>query len=93
MKLLSNGSVVTLNDSDKKMMIIGVLQKHAESGKLYDYIGCYHPEGYLDSNTVFLFNNENIKEVSYLGFVDAEFQGFRAMLAKRFAEIESKKTE
>ena len=44
-ELLPIGSVVTLQGTAKKVMIIGILQMQQESGKLYDYLGVPYPEG------------------------------------------------
>ena len=39
------GTVVTVKDANKSMMIIGVLPEN--DGKRYDYIAVLYPEGYL----------------------------------------------
>lgn len=36
--------------------------------------------GYIDSETMFLFMQEDIENVSFVGFVDAEMQVFRTAL-------------
>ena len=74
-QLLPNGSVVTLKGATKKLMTIGI-----EVEKTYDYIAIPYPEGYIDSETMFLFMQEDIENVSFVGFVDAEMQVFRTAL-------------
>lgn len=71
--LLPIGSVVRLEDGEKYLMIIGILQEDDE-GDQYDYIACLFPEGYLDADTFFLFNHNAIVEVEFLGCVNAEVQ-------------------
>ena len=66
MTLLPIGSVVLLNEAEKKLMIIGILQRNGE--EVFDYVGCPYPEGLLDSENLFLFNHKDIAEISYLGF-------------------------
>lgn len=73
--LLPIGSVVLVKEANKKMMIIGILQQNGD--KRYDYIGVLYPEGYLSQKQIYLFNHEDIEEVSYLGLMDAEHQVFR----------------
>ena len=74
MTLLPIGSVVLLNEAEKKLMIIGILQRNGE--EVFDYVGCPYPEGLLDSGNLFLFNHKDIAEISYLGFDNIERQIF-----------------
>lgn len=74
MTLLPIGSVVLLNEVEKKLMIIGILQRNGE--EVFDYVGCPYPEGLLDSENLFLFNHKDIAEISYLGFDNIERQIF-----------------
>ena len=44
--LLPLGSIVTLDDSDQKLMIFGILQSNGlEDGDQYDYIAVPYPMG------------------------------------------------
>ena len=74
MTLLPIGSVGLLNEAEKKLMIIGILQRNGE--EVFDYVGCPYPEGLLDSENLFLFNHKDIAEISYLGFDNIERQIF-----------------
>ena len=71
-QLLPNGSVVTLKGATKKLMTIGIEVEMEGDEKTYDYIAIPYPEGYIDSETMFLFMQEDIENVSFVGFVDAE---------------------
>ncbi len=73
-KLLPIGSVISLNGAKKKMMIIGSAVKVENTDKVYDYIGLPFPEGYIDSEKMFLLNAEDIAEVHFIGYVNAEAQ-------------------
>lgn len=77
-QLLPNGSVVTLKGATKKLIGIEVEMEGDE--KTYDYIAIPYPEGYIDSETMFLFMQEDIENVSFVGFVDAQLQVFRTAL-------------
>lgn len=96
MNLLPLGSVVTLKDAKKKLMVMGVLVKNEETGSMFDYIGIPFPEGYLDAETMFLFMHKDIQDIHFLGFINAESQGFRSALIKELKEkniISEKKPE
>lgn len=75
MVVLPIGSVVKLKEAEKKMMIIGILQENGD-GKNYDFMGCPYPEGVLDSDSMYLFNNEDVENVCFLGYDDIERQVF-----------------
>lgn len=85
MRFLPLGSVVSLTDSPDWIMIYGYLQKDLNTGKVYDYIGCEYPVGIKDTDQCFLFQDENIRKVAYVGFQDAEVLEYQAALAE-FAE-------
>lgn len=73
------GSVVLLEGAKKSLIIIGTMQID-EDGKEYDYISCTFPEGYIDDETFFLFNEEDIVEVKFIGYVNAETQMYSQAL-------------
>lgn len=81
-QLLPIGSVVTLEGATKKLMVIGITIENEDDGKTYDYIGIPYPEGYIDSDTMFLFFHKDIDTVNYIGYVDAESQTFRIQHAE-----------
>lgn len=78
--LLPIGSVVLLEGAEKRLMICGRLQTDVSTGKTYDYSACLYPEGVLDSKEFFMFNNENIKKLYFVGFQDEEELGFSKFL-------------
>ena len=57
-KYLPLGSVVTLKESERKMLIIG--RSQVCNDVLYDYSACLFPEGYLGKDQLYVFNNEGI---------------------------------
>ena len=76
--LLPIGSVVLVGNSTKKVMIVGLCQKGgSDEVKLWDYAGVIFPEGYIDQNKLFLFNNDQITQVYALGYQDAEQIAFK----------------
>lgn len=79
------GSVVLLKDASKRLMICGRIQMRTDKGerKLYDYCGCLYPEGMLDPERTFLFNNEDIDKLFYMGMQDEEEFKFRAYILEK----------
>ena len=75
--LLPIGSVVTLKEGTKKLMIMGRLQQNMKTKKLYDYAGCLWPEGYMDKEHCYVFDHEDIDCLFYIGLQDIEEFNFR----------------
>lgn len=86
MVLLPIGSVVQLKEAEKRLMIIGILQKNGD-GKTYDYMGCPYPEGVLDSESMFLFDHADVADIRFLGFDDVERQMFVKNLEKELSKL------
>lgn len=89
-KLLPLGSVVLLSESTKRVMITGRYQRAVgPEGRLWDYSACLFPEGNLGPDQTFLFNNEQIERVYFLGLQDEEefaYLGELALQAPDFME-------
>ena len=69
-KYLPIGSVVTLKDATKKIMIIGYCPVEKERNQMYDYSACLYPEGVIDSNRILLFNHNQIATIHFIGLED-----------------------
>lgn len=78
--LLPVGSVVLLKNATKKLMIIGVLQVKSEENKIYDYLAVPYPEGYLGTGNNYLFNHEDIMDIIFCGYRNAEQEGLMQLL-------------
>ena len=83
--LLPIGSIVRLTKATKRLMVIGVKQTQMETGDEYDYLGVIYPEGNLGGNTQIMFNHEDIEEICFRGFEDAERASFLQKLEAFFA--------
>ena len=91
--ILPLGSVVSLKDSTQKLLIIGVCQQSLENNKKYDYCGCLHPYGYLNSNDIFLFNKEKIDKIYFKGYIDEQTIDFYEDLVWQKSKHEGEKNE
>ena len=82
-KCLPVGSVVLLKDSQKRIMIVGVKQKQADSDKVWDYSACLYPEGLLDPDKLYLFDTEQIARLYFIGLQDGEGLAFLNWLSQQ----------
>lgn len=76
-EFLPIGSVVLLKGAKKRLMICGRLQVEASTQKLFDYSGCLYPEGIIDIKEMYLFQQEDIERVYFIGLQDEEEFSFR----------------
>ena len=69
-------------------MISGIMQSDAEKqGKEVDYLGILYPEGHIGEQFQYLFNHEDIKEIVFRGYEDAERSEFIEKLGAYAANI------
>ena len=87
--LLPIGSVVLLNGGEKRLMICGRVQTDVATGKTYDYSACFYPDGIISSKEMFMFNNENIRKIFFIGFQDGEEFAFRQFMEEQLAAKEN----
>lgn len=67
--LLPVGSVVMLQRGKHRVMIIGYCQKLlSQPDRIYDYVGCLFPEGFISAEKNYLFNREQIEKVYHVGY-------------------------
>jgi len=74
--LLPLGSVVLLKNGKKRLMIYGRKQKAVADNQAYDYIACLYPEGNINENFNYLFNHEDIENIVFRGYSDADDEMF-----------------
>lgn len=66
--MLPIGSVVVLKGGKKTLMIFGRKQLSTTNNKVWDYLACFYPEGSIGPEYCFLFNEEDIDEVVFMGY-------------------------
>ena len=74
-KYLPIGTVVTLKNATKKVMITGYLPM-SEENKMFDYNACTYPEGVLTADKTLAFNHDQIDKIDFMGFEDDEYKNF-----------------
>lgn len=65
------GSIVSLRDGNKRVMIYGRIQQIV-TGIEYDYLACLYPDGFLSPTESVLFNHDDIAEIHHIGYADGE---------------------
>ena len=78
--LLPLGSIVLLHEGSKKLMIYGRKQLQITTNRLFDYLGVVYPEGYIDENYSYLFNQEDIEMIVHVGYTNEEEEQFQLVL-------------
>ena len=76
-RLLPSGTVVRLHNGEKQLMIVGIGQEDPNTGEVYDYSSVFYPEGYINAQNLFLFNQENIEEIYHIGYLDDDGYDYR----------------
>ena len=84
-ELLPIGSIVLLEEGEKRLMISGIMQSDASgNGEEYDYLGVLYPEGHIGDQFQYLFNHKDINESIFRGFEDDERVEFLEKLSSLY---------
>lgn len=59
--------------------------------KVYDYIGCEYPEGFIDTEDLVLFDHSDIEHIFALGLQNEEQIAFRKDLENEINRLNLKK--
>lgn len=70
--LLPIGSVVSIMGINHRFMIIGIKPINTNDNHEYDYVAIPYPEGQIGIDSQILFNNDDIIEISFIGYQDSE---------------------
>ena len=90
-KYLPIGTVCTINNSNKKVMIMSYFSiEYNNSAVMYDYKGCVYPEGLLLPSQAVSFNHSDIVSVDYLGYKNEDFEVFNSNLNRKVEKEEVK---
>lgn len=79
--LLPLGTIVILQNGEKKIMIYGRKQMEATTQKVYDYVACLYPEGNINEEYSYLFNHDDIQDIIFRGYSDADEETFLAYIS------------
>lgn len=91
-RYLPIGSVVRLEDSfEKKLLIVGRIVKNREEDYMvWDYVGCEVPAGIQSDTKLSFFNQNQIKQIVFMGLQDEDEIAYSYLLTKKSDEITKK---
>lgn len=92
-KFLPIGSVVLLKGGDKKIMITGFGIIDDVNHKIYEYMGCLYPEGFISNERNLAFEHDQIAEICALGFSNEEDKEFRKKFKEHYEKLVKKQVE
>lgn len=88
------GTVVCLNRTDDKFLIVGLAVRNAE-GETRDYLGVRYPVGALSTENYYFFNHNMIKNIVHQGYYTADHESYKNLLnnvlSKKYPKEESDK--
>ena len=88
-QFLPIGSICTLVNNNKKVMIIGYNpQTYNGTIRSADYLGCTYPEGFLLPSMMTTFMESEISKVDFMGYKDDAYTQFVKSVSKETAPIE-----
>lgn len=91
--LLPIGSIVKLKESERLLMIIGVLQNgKAYPDRTFDYVAVPYPQGIQDSRMNLGFDHNDIEEIIFRGFENDDRKAFLFLLEAAARVMEKKKS-
>jgi len=71
------GTVVTVKDIEKKVMIVGISQvRETDVLERWDYVAVLYPTGVYAENSFCFFDNDDITEIVFKGYDDEERHAF-----------------
>ncbi|MGE5456618.1 MAG: DUF4176 domain-containing protein [Ignavibacteriales bacterium] len=77
------GSICTLNKNNLKVMIIGYLSvDYSANIKMFTYSAVPYPSGTTGNSTRYSFNDEDIKNIDFVGFKDDSYNKLNEQLLK-----------
>ena len=80
MKYYPIGTVVTLKNGDRPILIYGRKQVQADTNLLWDYVACLYPEGNLGDGYTIFFQQEEIGKVQFTGYASPAEQKMQQVL-------------
>ena len=85
------GSVVTLQDGVRPVMVVAVMVQDSKTGKWWDYMGYPYPDGLGYAETDYFFDASMSREIQQLALVDADALLFQAFLRRNESEYFAKR--
>ena len=85
--LLPCGSVVKLTEGDHYVMICGRVVLADGNDHIFDYAGCFYPEGMAGSENTLFFDRDAIESVLFIGFQDKQELDYQDEILANLGEL------
>ena len=80
------GTVIKVQGLETPIMIFGRSQQQEGNDKIYDYAACDYPAGSVNPEDTYLFDNEIIEKIYYVGYIDEDETKFQQYLIQNLGE-------
>ena len=81
------GTIVSLDGSEQKAMIIGRVQKDINNPNVqFEYTAVLYPQGLVNPKENYMFNLSQVKRIYFLGFSNEENEAFEKQLNQYIEE-------
>ena len=88
--LLPLGTVVSIKGVDHRVMVLGYARfKEGDTSHVYDYIGCFFPEGFVGGDKTMIFDHSMIESLYYLGYNNEESAQFITKVVDTIEKVEN----
>ena len=87
--LLPCGSIVELKEGEHLVMIIGRVVTAEGNDHIFDYAGCFYPEGLAGNDNTLFFDRAAIERIIFIGFQDKQELEYRDEVLSRLGELKS----
>ena len=87
------GTIISLKNSDEKLIISGWMQIPMDDDTIYDYSACIYPKGFLSGKDAKFFNEEDIDKIYFYGYEDNEGIDYRNKVIKYRNNLRNKSDE
>ena len=85
--LLPCGSIVKLTEGDHYVMICGRVVLADGNDHIFDYAGCFYPEGMSGNDNTLFFDRGAIERVLFIGFQDQQELDYQDEVLAELGEL------
>ncbi|MCL2398747.1 MAG: DUF4176 domain-containing protein [Defluviitaleaceae bacterium] len=82
------GTVVTLIDGTKPLMIYGRLQHRDGSEEIFDYVACLYPEGHIDDDHNIFFYDKDVEHILFVGYRTPDDEEYQALMLEELKNLQ-----
>jgi hypothetical protein len=85
--MLPCGSIVQLTEGEHLVMICGRVVLAEGNDHIFDYMGCFYPDGISGADNMLFFDRGAIERVVFIGFQDEDEIDYRSEVLDKLGEL------